>query len=85
MLAFANSHQCPCGQDDGTDTFEETYARVWPAAWPESEAEEAAADSTKGVGGSRIVVKPTNGPTGHGNNDGIANPRYVIAVAAPRL
>jgi hypothetical protein len=66
---------------DGSDAFEETFARLHPE---DQVAEEDTRMSAKGVGGLRIVVTPTNGPTGHGNNNQATTPPFAIMVANPK-
>eukprot|EP01043_Picozoa_sp_COSAG02_P072071 COSAG02_NODE_13432_length_1396_cov_1.024672_1_plen_106_part_10 len=54
--------------DDGTKDFAETYDRLNPPVekWAQEESR-GSAEAVSGVGGKRLFVTPTNGPTGHGN------------------
>jgi hypothetical protein len=72
---------------DGSDEFEETFARLHPSDedWDKAEEPAAAESAGTGVGGVRFMVKPTNGPTGHGSNGQAATPPYAILVAKHRL
>ena len=53
--------------------------------WDKAEEPAAADSASTGVGGVRFMVKPTNGPTGHGSNGQAPTPPYAILVAKHRL
>ena len=65
--------------DDNTAQFSETYERLWAESSATAADDELAAASSVGVGGKRIRVVPTNGPTGHGWNDQAAPPVHTHA------
>jgi hypothetical protein len=68
--------------DDGSKDFNDTYERLNPPAeeWAQEESR-GGAEAASGVGGNRLFVTPTNGPTGHGNNDQAPTPPFAILVA----
>ena len=72
--------------DDNTAQFSETYERLWAESSATAADDElAAAASSVGVGGKRIRVVPTNGPTGHGWNDQAAPSVHTHARARARF
>jgi hypothetical protein len=71
--------------DDGSADFGDTYQRLNPPTEEWTHEEDCgSAEAASGVGGRRLFVTPTNGPTGHGNNDQRPTPPFAILVSSPR-